>query len=397
MRRIAVDIRANHDTGVARYGRSVLRHLSPLAYGQGTQVLAIVREGQEEAVRAWLAPGHEVVGVPGDAGFVRDSPVLRDILAAEDVDLFYTSHYTLDRACPVPFAFTVHDLTRWRFPELSYTDASFENAFGAEQLARVRRELADLADLDPGPAPGVRGETFFRYFVALNRDLAVRAEKIVTVSESTRKDIVDLLAVADRDIVTGPCGVDREVFHPRGRDKEVLSRLGVAPGPYLLVVGLAHPNKRIPWLVEALFGHDGAYPAGSQVVVVGGHADREAEVTRAVTARDDLRLVFTGRVEDEELAALYSGTCAWATASVNEGNNIPPLEAMCCGSEVIATDIAPLRETLGEAAHFYPVEDARGLASLCAQALDGRLVPRGDPAAAPGWQVAASAILGALG
>lgn len=50
----------------------------------------------------------------------------------------------MDRRCPVPFVFTIHDLTRLRFPDFSYTDASFAESFGTEQLRLLESELADL-------------------------------------------------------------------------------------------------------------------------------------------------------------------------------------------------------------------------------------------------------------
>lgn len=396
--RIAIDVRSNHNTGVARYGASVLPHLSESARSAGDELLVIVRAGQEKAFGECVGPGHAVVGVAGDDGFVRDSETVRRLLVDERVDVYYTSHYTVDRGCPVPFVFTVHDLTRWRFPDLSYSDASFAEAFGDAELDLVCRELHDLAAFDPGPgAHPVEADTCYRYFVALNRDLASRASRIVTVSESTRADIVALLGLPDSAIVTAPCGVDRAVFRPRPPDATALVRLGVAQGPFVLVVGLAHPNKRIPWLIEQLLSFEGTFPEGSQLVVVGGHADGRDDVARLLTRRrEDLRVVFTGRVADDDLGFLYSAACAWATASVNEGNNLPPLEALCCGTEVIVTDIAPLRETLGEAAHRYALDDGAGLSALCWQALSGRLERRAHRAAPPDWDVAAQAIQQAL-
>jgi glycosyltransferase involved in cell wall biosynthesis len=309
---------------------------------------------------------------------------LRDLLVEREVDLYYTSHYTVDRLCPVPFSFTIHDLTRWRFPELSYSDASFTERFGIREWERVKTELAELAAFDStSPDAGV----FTRYFTALNRHLAARARRIVTVSHATAADITSLLAVPGEQIDLVPCAVDTAVFHPRSaaevrsvREKHQLD------GPYLVFVGLTHPNKRFEWLVTQLAANRSVMPPGAKLAAVGGHADQVPGIRQTLHDLEATDFVaFTGRISDDELAALYTGACAWVTASVNEGNNLPPLEALSCGSQVIATDIPPLRETVGPGGHFYAPTDATALVRLAGAALAGSLPPGAGSYTPPSW------------
>ncbi|MGL5824375.1 MAG: glycosyltransferase family 4 protein [Nocardioides sp.] len=373
---VVFDIRANHDTGVSRYGLSLLAEAAPLVADAAWRLLAVVRPVQESRARAAVA-GYdiEVLVCPDDEGFVRRTPWLRQLLRSEQTDLYYTSHYTVDRECPVPFVFTIHDLNRLRFPDFSYTDASFAGRFGADELALLREELAKFNPAEqsrPGEA------AFTQYFRALNHDLVGRARRVVTVSNSTARDIRALLGVDDSRLDLVPCAVDTTTFFPRttAEIEAVASRHGL-PGPYLAFVGLAHPNKRFPWLVEQLVTNRHRLPKGSRLVAAGGYAEQApevAELLRRLRAED--LVVFAGRVTDDELAALYSGASALVTASVNEGNNLPPLEAMACGSQVIATDIPPLRETLGPAASFYDLTDGEELAKLTVAALTGRLEDR---------------------
>jgi glycosyltransferase involved in cell wall biosynthesis len=84
-------------------------------------------------------------------------------------------------------------------------------------------------------------------------------------------------------------------------------------------------------------------------------------------------VVFAGRVDDDELAALYTGASAYVTAAVSEGFGLPMLEARACGTQVIGTDIPALRETLAGTAHFYRPGDSSRLVALVAEALSGRL------------------------
>ncbi len=344
---LVFDVRANHDTGVSRYGLSVLSATAPLLAEASWRLLVVARPVQAERARRAVDPlGFQVVCGPNEDGFVRRSRWLRELLTDSAADLYFTSHYTVDRECPVPFVFTIHDLTRLRFPELSYTDASFAARFGDAELDLVREELAALSAWDE---PRQGEETFTRYFRALNRYLAQRAERAVTVSGSTARDVQALLGVDSRR-------------------------------------GLTHPNKRFPWLVEQLARTRHRFPAGARLVAVGGHAEQIPQVTSLLAqyGAEDF-VVFAGRVSDADLAALYSGAAALVTASVSEGNNLPPLEAMACGCQVIATDIPPLRETLGEAAAFYDPNRGTQLAALAEEALAGCLPDRARAFQPPTW------------
>lgn len=393
---VVFDVRANHDTGVSRYGLSLLAAAAPLAAEAGWRLLVVALPAQEERARAATTGlGVPVVTCPEEEGFVRRSWWLRDLLEGRDVDLYYTSHYTVDRHCPVPFVFTIHDLTRLRYPELSYTDASFAERFGSAELDLLRDELAGLA---PRGQPSDGEALFPRYFRALNRHLVRRAERVVTVSRSTARDIRALLGVDPERLDLVPCAVDPTVFHPRDKAavQAVKSAHGLA-GRYLMFVGLTHPNKRFPWLVEQLVRARCRFPADARLVAVGGHAEQVPE------ARDLLRrhgaedfVVYTGRVSDADLATLYTGAAAFVTASVNEGNNLPPLEALACGSQVIATDIPPLRETLGQAASFYDPASGVQLADLAEAALTGRLADRAGAFRAPSWSDSGRAIVATL-
>lgn len=380
---VAFDIRANHDTGVARYGESVLAAAAPIADEHAIRLLVMTRPGQESAARAALDCGHQVVTIPGDEGFVRNSAQLRTLLAESDVDLLYTSHYTVDRNCPVPFSFTIHDLTRWRFPELSYSDESFAARFGTSELDLLEQETEQMAAFDPG------GESVFtRYFKTVNLYLASRASRIVTVSSSSARDITGILGFPESGIDLVPCGVNTEIFRyrPVAEVGAVRKRFGLADGPYLMFVGLAHKHKRFDWLASHLAQAHTRFPGNSRVAVVGGYAEQVLDNSRSLDTNGPGDLfAFLGRVSDDELAALYTGASAWITASVNEGNNLPPLEALACGTEVIATDIPPLRETVGTCGHFYPPEDPLAMVTLAEAALRGRLPQRAPMFRAPTW------------
>lgn len=244
-----------------------------------------------------------------------------------------------------------------------------------------------MAAFDPG------GESIFtRYFRTVNRYLASRARRIVTVSGSSGRDITGILGFPASAIDLVPCGVNTEIFRPRpvAEVDAVRKRFGLGGGPYLMFVGLAHKHKRFEWLSGHLAQAHARLPRDSRVAVVGGYAERSQNPGEGGPGG---LFAFPGRVSDDELAALYTGASAWITASLNEGNNLPPLEALACGTEVIATDIPPLRETVGACGHFYPPEDPLAMVALAEAALRGRLPRRASSFRAPTWHDAGGLLI----
>jgi glycosyltransferase involved in cell wall biosynthesis len=387
-RTIVFDIRANHDTGVARYGISVLAGACQNASDHGLRLTVVTRPGgSKQALRASRGMA-EIVELDGDIGFIRRSARLRELLAHLEPDLYFTTHYTVDRQCPVPYSFTIHDLHRLHSPELSYTDAAFVARFGADELELVAHELEQLSDYDDGPESGK--DLFSRYFAALNHYQITKAERIVSVSEATSRDITLRLGVPNDRIDLVPCAVDTNLFRPRDDQEVALVRARYElDDPYLIFVGLAHPNKRFGWLADNLASGRDHFPAGARLVAVGGHAEQIPGIHQHLTNLCATDFVtFTGRVSDDELAALYTGAAAWVTASLSEGNNLPPLEMLACGGQVIATDIPPLRERLDSHAHFYAIHDDIELVRLAKSALNGGLAIRGSDFTVPSWKVA---------
>lgn len=387
---VLVDIRANQRTGIARYGSSLVHALAIQAASLPDMTVRVIADAhQETEVREFLT-GTPVAATfaPRPDGFVRRSPWLRELLCTEAPDLYFTTHYTVDRNCPVPFVTTTHDLSRLRFPEHAYTPESFTRYFGADEWAVLLEELADLAPWDHD-RDDPQANVFQRYFRALNLWQAEQAAGFIAVSEATRTDMGRLLGVSSRRVDVVPCGVDTDVFCARGAARR--------EAPYCLFVGLAGPTKRFDWLLETWLLGAGAHGRG-ELVVVGGYAEQRPEVRELLDAHPNAaRTVrFAGRVTDEELAELYSGASALLVASVNEGNHLGPLEALACGCEVICTDIPPLRETVDGYAHFYAVEDRAALDGLITRALAGGLPRKGTGYRVHEWSDSATLLVAAL-
>ena len=200
--------------------------------------------------------------------------------------------YALPFACPCPAVVTVHDL-------------SFER--------------------DP-TAMGRRDRFVFRRVVPR----AVRRAKCVfVVSERTRRDLIELYATPPKKIVVSPNAVD-PAFAPDGE-----------PDGYLLFVGAIQRRK------NPLAAANAANAVGLPLVVAG--PAKEPELARELERRGaDLR----GYVDKSELARLYQRAACLVLPSRYEGFGLPVLEAMACGTPVVAADEPALREVGGDAAVY---------------------------------------------
>jgi glycosyltransferase involved in cell wall biosynthesis len=392
---VVIDIRANHATGISRYGLSLVQPLTQAAHRAGWRTTVVCDHAQApHAARNAGGTGTEIVATETE-GFVRRSPALHHVLQRVNADIYYTTHYTVDRHCPVPFVFTIHDLTRIRYPHLSYTDESFAARFGPGELALIRQEALALGVRDD---KATNTSIFARYFHALTLDLARRAQRITTVSKASALDIRRILGDDTAPIDLVPCAVDTTVFYSRPhRQVAAARRRHGLEGPYALAVGLSHPNPRLPWLIDQFARARHLLPAASRLAIVGGYAEDDRAVQQAVRQSGaESSTTFTGRVDDAELAALYTGASALVSASVSEGYCLPPVEAAACGTPVIAADVPVLRETLGPSGFFFPADDGHRLRDLAAAALHGRLAARGPGGPVGSWEASGAALFASL-
>jgi glycosyltransferase involved in cell wall biosynthesis len=162
-----------------------------------------------------------------------------------------------------------------------------------------------------------------------------RSRRVLTVSEAVKREIV----------ATFGCPQDHVVVTPNGVGAPFVAHGRAAEGRYFLYVGNDKPHKNVDVLVDAFARIDGA-----SLVLTGAPFER-------FRTRD--RVIVTGFVGNDELAALYRGAIALVMPSREEGFGLPALEAMACGSAVITSNAPALVEITGDAAlHVEPNVDA---------------------------------------
>jgi len=179
----------------------------------------------------------------------------------------------------------------------------------------------------------------------LLRRVARRAELLLTVSEFTKRESVELLGVPESRVRVIGNAVD-EVFTPDGP---------AAEGGYVLAVGTREPRKNLARTVEA------ACLAGAELRVAGAPGWGGIEAAGSL-----------GFVSDEELARLYRGARCLVYPSLYEGFGIPVLEAMACGCAVVTSAGTALEEVAGGAAVLVDPRDPEAIAAGIREAIARR-------------------------
>ena len=249
-----------------------------------------------------------------------------------------------------------------------------------------RRNAVVIHDVAPLRESDWYGSFYSGYHRLLLRALARRAQLIITVSEFSRHELLELTDAPTERVQVVPPGVD-ERFSPEADPEPVRARHGLER-PYVLAVGSDVRRKNLAALepVAALLAAEGIelVAAGSGRSYMRG--ERPAGLRRL------------GYIDDEDLPGLYAGALALAMPSLYEGFGLPCLEAMASGVPVVASNLAALPETCGGAALLVdPDEPGAFGEALLAAAGDERLRRAGLERAGPfTWQRTAELIDAAL-
>jgi glycosyltransferase involved in cell wall biosynthesis len=254
-------------------------------------------------------------------------------LARERIDVVHVQ-YVAPPLCPARIVVSVHDLAYEHYPQF----------FSPAEAAR------------------------FRALVPLT---IRRAAGVLTLSEFSKRDIVQRYCVPPEKVVVAPCAADPmfRPLHDAARLANVRERYGTGER-FILCVGNLQPRKNLGTLIAAYVHLRRADATRHRLVLVGRKAwlyDDIFAVARASGYAGEL--VFTGYVPDADVAALYNAADLFVYPSLFEGFGLPPLEAMACGTPVVTANTSSFPEVVGDAALTVDPLDAEALAGAMAAAL----------------------------
>ncbi|MBW3614272.1 MAG: glycosyltransferase family 4 protein [Actinobacteria bacterium] len=206
-------------------------------------------------------------------------------------------------------------------------------------------------------------------FLPAQIEMAREVPRVLTVSESSRRDIVEQMGVAPERMAVVPVGVDHTRFRPLPGHRRV-------PGRLLTTASADVPLKGLVPLLEAVAKVRTERPE-VHLVVIG--KQRAGSKLPSVLERLDLgaAVSFVSGVSDERIVELYAEAELAVVPSLYEGFSLPAVEAMACGTPVLATTGGALPEVVGtggDTGRLVPPNDPQALASAIIELLD-------DPAA----------------
>lgn len=238
-------------------------------------------------------------------------------------DLFHAPAYTAPLWGVRPLVLTVHDVSYARHPEwYPYRIDPLRRAFYAAS--------------------------------------ARRADRIITDSSFSRDEIVAAFAIPLDRIDVVPLGVSAAFSADPATMREL----------YVLHVGDLHRRRNLSMLLDIVLTLRSSEPRLAHLRLLLAGADLGMLETLEQAARvSPGALEYLGRPSDKALIDLYRRAALFAYPSRYEGFGLPPLEAMACGTPVVASDAGSVPEVVGNAAIVVPVDDARGWRDAVRQVL----------------------------
>lgn len=366
---IAIDARRIRDFGIGTYIRSLVHALA--AIDTNNRYTLVSRPGDVRTL-AGLPENFHVSAYARDDRHPLDHIAFPSFLHSISPDLVHIPLARVPLFMIRPYVVTIHDLA---------------NLFFEEDTSRIRMQLR-------------------RY--RFRRGL-VRAERVIAVSEATKRDCQSILGIPSERISRVYNAPDPGFFaggDQRGTEEQqrIMERYQIEH-PFLLYAGNIRRHKNVPRLVEAfavlreqLAGH--AEYQDLRLVIIGDTISQYPAVRQAVIRSKMEHVVrFLGFVPFETLRCFYQSAAAFVFPSRYEGFGLPPLEAMACGTPVVTSNVSSLPEVVGDAAMLVNPQNvfdiARGLREVLLDvSLREELIRRGRAQAARfSWERTARQVL----
>ncbi len=324
--RIVIDARKLHDFGIGTYIRNLVTELGVLDHD--SQYVLLTRPEDAASAAAAAGPNFQAVVETSRPYSLGEQWRVPRAVARAKADLLHEPHYVLPPLTRCRTVVTIHDCIHLRFPEYLPSRAAFAYAHAMIRLA------------------------------------ARKADRVLTVSDASKRDILHYTGVAPEKVVVIYNGLDaRFAAVP---DAEAIDRVRQRfqlDHPFVLYVGNIKPHKNLERLIAAFASMRADGPEGLKLVVIGDETSKHPGLRQAVHRhRLDKHVRFFGFQPVMTLVTFYRLARAFVFPSLYEGFGLPPLEAMANETPVVTSNLSSLPEVAGDAALLVDPYDVASIA-----------------------------------
>jgi glycosyltransferase involved in cell wall biosynthesis len=335
--RIGIDARKLADFGIGSYIRNLIEAIARRPESERYR-FRVYAPGVESAALPAL-PGHfEIVAEDSPGYSIAELTGFAWRLWRDRLDLFHATHYVIPPLARTRAVVTIHDIIHVLYPQFLPNRVALLYA-----RVMIRRALR-------------------------------RADRIITVSYNSKRDLVDYFGIPPARVEVIYNGVAAR-FRPDvpAAERDRVAERYALPRPYLLFLGGEKPHKNVRNVLRA-FGEARRDRSLPHVLVLAGPMPKNRSRVEALIAALDLgsRVVRTGVVPEEDLPGLFAGADAFLYPTLYEGFGLPVAEAMACGVPVLTSSTSALQEIAGGYAYLVDPLDvdaiARGIGDLATDA-----------------------------
>ena len=322
--RVAIDARKLHDFGIGTYIRNLLRQLARV--DRQTEYVLLSRAADLD-VAAQLGPNFRAVLEPSPNYSLREQVHVPWVLRRERPDVFHAPHYVLPAAVTCRSVVTIHDCIHLMFPQYLPNKMAYAYA-RASMWTAVKR-----------------------------------SDRILTVSEASKRDILHFFNLAPEKIVVVYNAID-DHFWLTPPDEEVarVRERYQLDHQFILYVGNIKPHKNLVRLIEAFAELRRTGFEELKLLIIGDEISKLPSLRRAVHGHKLHKHVrFLGYVSDDTLRVLYRLASLFVFPSLYEGFGLPPLEAMASGTPVVTSNQSSMPEVTGDAAVLVDPYDVNSI------------------------------------
>ncbi|MEO8433068.1 MAG: glycosyltransferase family 1 protein [Acidobacteriota bacterium] len=325
--RIGIDARKLRDYGIGSYIRELLQALGRRDESDRYRFLVYARAADRDALPPLPshfriveeeAPGYSLAELTGFAW-----RIFRDRL-----DLFHATHYVLPPLPTTRSVVTIHDIIHVLYPRFLPNRA-------AHLYARlmIRRALR-------------------------------RADRIITVSYNSRRDLTDYFGIpgSRTEVIYNGVSAAFRPDIPEAERRRVAQKHGLT-APYLLFLGGEKPHKNVQNVVRAFAEARRHHPLPHTLVLAGPMPRNPGRIDALISALDLSDAIRRpGIVDEEDLPGLFAGAAAFLYPTLYEGFGLPVIEAMACGVPVLTSSTSALQEIAGGYAYLVDPMDVEAIA-----------------------------------